>query len=30
MDFVVVFIGLIAILGGLFYVKKTTPNKPHE
>lgn len=30
MDFVMVFLGLIAVLGGLFYIKKSTPNEPHH
>jgi len=30
MDFVMVFIGLIAVLGGLYYIKKSTPNHPHH
>lgn len=27
MDFVMVFLGLVLVLGGLFYIKKTTPNQ---
>jgi len=30
MDFVMVFLGLILVLGGLYYIKKTTPNKHHD
>ncbi len=30
MDIVIFFIGLGSVLGGLYYLKKTNPNKKHH